>query len=130
MLLKKKDFDSYLGFLRMAQDFVGLAGWKVTLDKSYQDLGVNLARVHLDPVEKEAEVQVSELFIEKNDCQKLNILLHELLHTRVAWLNKKVEDYRESEEEEMVNDIIRGFEFVTKDFSFSGFRKTETRKKA
>jgi hypothetical protein len=122
--LSVKDYNIYLGFLHMAQDFVGLSGWKVTLDKCYHDLGSSIARVHIDHIEKEADVRVSFEFIEKKDSHKLNILLHELLHTRVAWLNQKCEYYRESEEEEMINDVIRGFELVTKDFSFSGLRTT------
>jgi hypothetical protein len=126
----KKKYDLYLGFLKMAQGFLGISDWKITLDKEVQDLGPNFARIHFDPIEKEGEVQVSFTFLDKPDNKKLNILLHEIVHLRVACLNKNVEDYRENEEEEMVNDIVRGFESVTKDFSFSGFRASPKSKKA
>ena len=113
--------DEFRSFLDSCKGLVGMADWKIILkDEVVPTDGAKetYATVALDQYEKELTVVITESFLEKSKDKQVNFLFHELLHARVTWFNKKADELRDIEEEYMVNDIVRGFEAVTKNFSF------------
>jgi len=104
-----KDYDKYKKFLNDNKKLVGLTDWKVILSKIVLD-GTNLAEVVPDIYEKDITVKLSEAFHKLSHTRKKNVLLHELIHGRVEIYNEKKKQIIEELEEELVNDIARGFE--------------------
>ena len=107
--MKQEDNSKYLKFLNENKKLVGLSDWKITISKKYLDDG-NFAEVEPNIYEKELEVTLSKQFYGLQHVRKKNVLLHELIHGRVEIFNKRKEQIVEELEEDMVNDITRGFE--------------------
>jgi len=113
-VIPESKIKKYLKFLNNFTSACGMADWKIILVGKYQhDLGDSLARTGFDPMEKEAEISLSAELKGCPDKKVFNILLHELIHTRLGYMNYMIEDATNIHEEMFVNDITRGFELFT-----------------
>jgi hypothetical protein len=113
MKLKEKQTKEYLSYLDSFKFYMGLSDWRILLSTEATEME---ARATCDPdiYEKTVKIQLSIDFINKPEHEQLNILLHELIHARVLVMKQKIDEYREIEEEHLVNDLVRGFEMVAK----------------
>ena len=110
--MNKRDFEK---FLEDNKRHVGLADWTITL--KYEKVAMSLdAEVDANAYEKTMTISVYNGFFEASDSKKLNILFHELTHARFALYQHMVEKTTEELEEQFINDLVRGFETVTKQF--------------
>ena len=107
--MKETDYNKYLSFLKTHKKLVGLSDWNIILSKKVVENN-NVAEVEPDMYEKELEIKLSNTFHKLTHNKKKNVLLHELIHGRVEIFNKKKELVVEELEEELVNDLTRGFE--------------------
>jgi len=106
--MKPEDKTKYVKFLNEHKKLVGLSDWKLTITKD-EDIS-DLANVDVDIYEKELSLTLSADFHKLSATRKKNVLLHELVHGRIEIFNKKREILIEELEEELANDITRGFE--------------------
>lgn len=112
--IPKKELLKYVRFLDKAKKYVGLSEYEIKLATDTVDLGTNYAEVDADVFEKTLKVSLTRNFLQVSDKRKVNILLHELVHGRISVFNKQSEDLLENLEEELANDITRGFERLKK----------------
>lgn len=113
MKLTTKQLDKYLDFMNYYKPYVGLSDWIVTL-KVKLIKGGDLAGVLVEAHEKEMILTISEEFLKETDKKQLNILFHELVHARVACFNQRAREHTYILEEDMVNDLTRGYEELTR----------------
>jgi len=109
MKLTKTEIKKYLSFLNKYKEYVGFSDWKVTLNDEYKDSS-DIAEVFVDYLEKELEVHLYKLFKDLPEEKQINTLFHELVHARVFYFTKLTKRACEFFEEDMVNDLVRGFE--------------------
>lgn len=102
-----KNIKEYIKFLEKHKHLFGFAGWSFTM--GYDD-SVNVARVFVDYSEKVAEFYIPKSFDDRTKENKTNILIHELVHGRIAAYRAHLQKFIDIEEEELVNDLTRGFE--------------------
>lgn len=107
-------------FLEFYKSYFGFADWNITLEDRTDEGGAGgiIARTACNHNEKIMKVILYEDFIDEDTDQE-NVLIHELIHARHAVkenkLAEKISDIEYHEEEDMVNDITRGFmKFITK----------------
>lgn len=119
--LKKGKIIKYLKFLNKYKELVGFAGWKVFLYNKVEP-NDSIARIWADAAEKELEIYLFESFLELSDDQQKNVLFHELVHARVAYFRVLSNRATGFLEEDLVNDLVRGFE------KFGDFKWLKTRR--
>ena len=68
------------------------------------------ANLEVDIYEKTIKISASDEFYKEKEKRRKNILLHELVHSRINIFNKWKEKLTDELEEELANDITRGFE--------------------
>ena len=111
MKLSRKVINKYLKYLRNHSSRVGLSDYDIKLSVKTKDLGDDLATVQFSHLEKELTITLSNDLIGETDDKQMNVLLHELVHGRVAVMKIEMgEGNNEYFEELFVNDIVRGFE--------------------
>jgi hypothetical protein len=110
--LTKQKLMKYIKFLDDAKKYVGLSEYEVTLATETVDLGENFAEVTTDIYEKTLRVSLTQNFLRVSDKRKMNILLHEMVHGRICIFNEQSEKLVAELEEELANDITRGFERI------------------
>jgi len=108
--MKETDYKKYLKFINEYKKVVGLSDWTVKLDRKDSESEDNLAEVESNAYEKELVITLTKGFHKLSSSRKKNVLLHELIHGRVEIFNKRKEVLVEEIEEELVNDLVRGFE--------------------
>jgi len=89
---------------------LGFGYWEINIRKSKKELGGNLATILADSYNKTLDMTLSKELEKVKQEQITNIVIHELIHAKIALLNDKVDKYRESEEEFTVNDIVHCIE--------------------
>ena len=112
--LSKERMQQVAQFIGEHADYVGLGDWKIAITGGlYQDNG-SFANVDVDIYEKLMTISLSEAFKELEEDRQANILFHELMHGRVSirdeLVNRYVEKIEYEEDEQLVNDVTRGFE--------------------
>ena len=112
--LTKQDLLKYVKFMDDAKKYVGLSEYEIRLATDLADLGSNFAEADADVYEKVLKVALTKNFLHVSDKRKANILLHELVHGRIFVFNMQSEKLVEGLEEELANDITRGFERLKK----------------
>lgn len=100
----------HLDFVDANKDLVGLSDWRVKFNCKEEAQGDMLARVEADIYEQELTVYLSNAFMKKDALVQQNILLHELIHARVLVYHIQSNKACELLEEQMVNDLTRGFD--------------------
>jgi hypothetical protein len=110
--ITKQKLMKYIKFLDDAKKYVGLSEYEVTLATETVDLGENFAEVTTDIYEKTLRVSLTQNFLRVSDKRKMNILLHEMVHGRICIFNEQSEKLVAELEEELANDITRGFERI------------------
>jgi len=105
---KKTEIEKYKRFLDKYKSYVGMGDYRVVLEPKTKIEG--FAEVDTDYYEKIIKISLSDKFYETGISQRKNILFHELVHARIDAFDSKVNKLKEDEEEEFVNDIVRGFE--------------------
>jgi hypothetical protein len=113
MKLKEKQTKEYLSYLDSFKFYMGLSDWRILLSTEAIEQEP-IATVESDIYEKTIKIQLSLRFMEQTKPEQLNTLLHELVHGRVLVMKQKIDEFREIEEEHLVNDLVRGFEMVAK----------------
>jgi hypothetical protein len=109
-----KKVKKYVKFLEEYKCACGLDNWELSLYTKYcTDMGTNLAHTDYNPLEKEAQISLSKELKEFDEKKVLNILLHELIHTRVGYMQAMTENVISLHEEMLVNDLTKGFELLT-----------------
>jgi len=108
--ISKKELLKYVRFLDSAKQYVGLSDYKIKVSTSLVDLGESFAEVSPDIYEKILLISLTKNFLQESNERKINILLHELVHGRIEIYNMKIDKLKEDLEEELANDITRGFE--------------------
>jgi len=99
----------YEQFLNDSKKLVGLTDYKIILSPETLETD-SMAEVDPDIYEKELTVMLSADFHKLSHDKKKNVLLHELLHGRIEIFNIKKAQVVEELEEDLVNDMVRGFE--------------------
>jgi len=107
--MNKTTIDKYETFLNKHKGLLGLSDWTITVEKEAIDTN-NLAEVDTNHYEKELTITLSKEFNKLTANKKKNVLLHELIHGRIELYNQKSKLLLEELEEELANDITRGFE--------------------
>lgn len=109
------------------KSYFGFADWELKLDDRTDEDSTTIARCAIDLKEKRLKVILYALFIDE-DTDKNNVLIHELIHARHEVKAKRFQErsfeMEYQEEEDMVNDITRGFMKVLAD----GVKKEERKK--
>lgn len=108
-----------LKFINKYKGHFGFSDWTLTVEDQTDVPGPGgiIARTACNHYEKMAKVILFEDFIDEDAAQD-SVLIHELIHARHEVKEKKIEekvrDIEYHEEEDMVNDITRGFmKFIT-----------------
>jgi hypothetical protein len=96
-----------LKFLNDNKKLVGMSDWTVTVCKT-AGLGDHIAEVNIDIYENTLEVTPSHDFHKKTEKQKREILIHELIHARLLFFQRKSENLIRLDEEMLVDDLTRG----------------------
>ena len=110
MKIKEKTLKKYLKFLGNNAPLAGFAGWHITLCATTKPMGTSYAIINSDIYEKTLYLELSDAFTKLPKKRQANILLHELIHARLDYCEKKINEYRDIETEHAVNDIVRGIE--------------------
>ena len=103
--------ERYIKFLNKNKRLVGFAGWKIYVATTPLKNTSDLARVYPERIDKTLRMQLSQEFFDdfKLTREKKEILFHELVHGRVALATAQLRDQRIIIEEDMVNDLTRGY---------------------
>jgi hypothetical protein len=112
-ILNLKQAKKFVDFLEENKSVAGLNDWKMRVSlKEYEDEKDpnTIARCVPDYLEKELTVYLTKAFLKLESYRQINILLHELIHGRICVTNNKIKEFKDSEEELMVNDLTRGLE--------------------
>jgi hypothetical protein len=92
-----------LRFLEKHKVYIGWGNWTIIIKR------VNKcdseAIIEPSEVGKQAVVTLPNSFLKKHTDVQKSILLHELVHGRVFIMEKRWEEYRDREQELMVNDV-------------------------
>ena len=128
MNLSKSDIIKYVNFLDRYKRYVGLGDYKILLANTYLDNGDIYAEVSANIYEKTLKIALSTRIIDVDDKRKINILFHELVHARICVHNKRLEEINELEEEDLANDLTRGFDELG-DLKFDKIRKKSKKPK-
>lgn len=113
--LTKKQIFKYLKILNKYKDIVGFAGWKIFLSSDVAKSG-DIANISTDELEKELKVELFSYFMNSPEEKQINILIHELIHARVAYYKSLCDRATAFFEEDLVNDLTRGYERMIDDF--------------
>jgi len=108
--LSKYQIKKYMKFLMDNRQYVGLSDWTIILKTELLTEGENYASSTVNKLEKELTIQLSTNFLKESKAKQANILFHELVHARLGYMYQKIDEYREVEEEHMINDLVRGYE--------------------
>ena len=111
-MMKRSD---YINFLNDHKAHVGMPDWKVIIKYEKVDKDCD-AEVTADAYEKALEVSLYNGFFKADDGRKFNVLFHELLHARFLLYQHQCEKITDEVEEQFINDVVRGFESVSKQF--------------
>jgi len=118
MELNKKQIEEYVRLGREVGDLIGLREYDILISDTLIDLKENLAEVDVDIFEKRIMIELAEQFLSKSKREQENILIHEIVHSRVCvWVAKQKQIFKSSTqflEEDFVNDITRGIEMLLK----------------
>lgn len=107
--MNEEKIKQYLVILNRYKTYFGLGDYKITLsNKLLPGDGSYLARVEPDRYEKTLGVELYGAFLKKTPAEQKNILVHELVHARVAIFQEECEKLCGESEEMMVNDITSG----------------------
>lgn len=106
----KNELKKFIVFLGEHKQYVGFGDWDISLIDSRTKESSNIAWTTPNIEEKELEVELLKGFFELSEEKQKNVLFHELLHGRVCAFNLEARDHNVMFEENMVNDITRGFE--------------------
>lgn len=98
--------------LNQYKSLMGLSDFKIILVPELKTLGKALAQADVDLFEKELTITLDIGFFGMDYRKQRNVLIHELTHSRLALLQKKIEIFSATEEEIFVNDLVRGLERV------------------
>ncbi len=108
--IPKTELVQYLDFLNDYKKYIGLEGWQIKLKAEAREMGSSLAEVEPNILEKNLDIELGIGFLTQSDDEKANILFHELVHGRVNVTQEMIDEFKDTQEEHMVNDIVRGFE--------------------
>lgn len=99
-------------FLGESKKYVGFSDWDISLvdSKDKNNKSNFIARVYPDIDEKELEIEIFKDFFELSEEKQKNVLFHELIHGRMSVYNQEARLHTLILEENMINDITRGFE--------------------
>jgi hypothetical protein len=109
---RQKLGEKSLKVLEKYKSYFGFSDWEVSFEDRSDESNVSIARTAINHHEKLLKVIIFEQFIDE-DTNRDNVLIHELLHARhevkAIKIKEKIADIEYHEEEDMVNDITRGF---------------------
>lgn len=108
--LTLKQSKKFLDFLEDNKSAVGLNDWSIKLNVRLMKEQNTIARASPDLFEKELTIYLSAEFLKLDPSRQTNVLLHELVHGRIAMFNMVVDKFHDEQEELMVNDLTRGLE--------------------
>jgi hypothetical protein len=109
------DRNEIYNVLNEYKKLIGLSDYKIILARGYHNLGsTHIAEEDVDIYEKEIKIKLDNSFKKLCEKKQRNVLLHEIIHSRVAAYNDKLEDIISTEEELLVNDITNAVECRTK----------------
>ena len=98
---------NYLKYLNDRKSDIGFGNYTITLSNCGNIDVDEVATTKVQPSFLSLNINLYKQFYELSFKDRLETLDHELIHSRVALFNIKMEDSREKEEESMVNDITR-----------------------
>ena len=114
MQLTQKESNKLKNFCDKYKTYVGYDGWTIIIDKNTLENSSSIAEVGTCIYEKTMTITFSKDFLKFTDKQKANVLMHEMVHSRVRYAEKKIDEIKSIEEEHLVNDIVRGYEMMGK----------------
>lgn len=130
---KKSDLDfkflaRCMEFLEEHKKYLGLSDWKIiiTQEKELSE-GAYAEADGSEYLDKILKISISDKLRKKDDDFIANTLFHELVHGRHHIYASKIEDDNYREEEEMINDIVRGFTIFKGEFKLPIGKETKTK---
>jgi hypothetical protein len=96
-----------INYLEKYKSLVGLDQYKILVNKKFESSDA-LATVEGDIFEKILKFTISKDFKKKDTSIQKSILIHELIHGRLAILEKEKEQLTTYLEESYCNDLERG----------------------
>ena len=97
-----------LDYLDDKKNLVGLRDFYVVITKDYHDMD-SYAEVDITLEEKTIKIKLSKDFKDFLINRKKSILMHELIHGRIELYKKQCKEIMFIYEEELSNDLERGF---------------------
>lgn len=91
---------------------LGLGEWEFTFPGVSNtlfchDLGKNFAEIEYDKFECKATIKFSKDMKKKSHADKINVIVHELIHMKLGLHGEYIGELLENLEERLVNDITR-----------------------
>lgn len=108
--IKRKDMNSYLKYLNEKKCLIGLDGWVIFLSDEYKNLGDVHAEATSNIYDKTIKIDLSTEFLNMSEQQQKNVLMHELVHSRISIYNEEISELIRVREEHLVNDLTKGYE--------------------
>jgi len=112
--MKQNKNKTYFKFLEEHKRLVGLSDWSIILvpEPKLDIEDGTIANTGVDEMEQEITITLYKPFYSKTTSQRINILMHELIHSRIAIFNGEVRRTQLHHEEKLTNDLTRGFERI------------------
>jgi len=102
-----------LTFMNKYKYLVGFSDWKVLIAVD-KDLKGKIAEICVNEVWRELEVEFDKSFNELSKEKQINTLIHELIHSRISFVNTRSEKWKSEkatkdlEEVDLVNVLTDG----------------------
>lgn len=106
--VSKEKAGEIISFVDNHKSLVGMSDWNVIVLEKLLD-NDSKAEVDIDIYEQILKLSISKCFLNSSLGEQQQILIHELVHARIAAFDDKVEKFVAIEQELLANDLERGF---------------------
>jgi len=104
---KERIIKQYLLILNKIRQNIGLADWDILIDCENLTDKETYAESTIDIYEKTIVIKLSEKVFEMKSDEQFNVLLHELVHSRIAIFKEEKQKLTDYLEEEFANDLTK-----------------------
>ena len=105
--IKERIIQQYLLILNKIRQNIGLADWDILIDCENLTDKETYAESTIDIYEKTIVIKLSEKVFEMKSDEQFNVLLHELVHSRIAIFKEEKQKLTDCLEEEFANDLTK-----------------------
>ena len=104
-----ESIEEYAMFMHEKKSLVGMSDWTVFVSDEFKDMDEE-ATVVVNIYDKTLKVDLSTKFEGFDERRKKNVLMHELVHAKIAAYNEEIRELINAREEHLVNDLTKGYE--------------------